>query len=318
MNITRRFTFVKKFPLPLLVLCLSAGISGRAFAGQQVVTTTQATAELHPVPIDYFESESAYVFSSDFTNTSHDYGSQDAWQNDFEYAHRFLISGNWYVRAGVSYDRWDFGSSNAPLPVHLQTAQAVLGIDYMHGDQVGAFIQIRPGIYTEEHINSGAFDCPILIGRFWVIQPDKFFILTGARASFLSAQFPVVPLVGIVWVFSDQWRLMGVPPEPRLIYTVNKKLDLWVGGEFAGNAFRMDHHDEFVSQGGKIAKLSNAVVDYTDIRAGGGITYSPTDQIDIDLAAGCSVQRDFNFNRANQSFRTDPAPYVSVEIKAKF
>jgi hypothetical protein len=294
-------------------------ISASAFAGPpQPVMTSQTSEALAPVPIDYVEIESAYVFGSDFTNTSHDFGSQDSWQNEFEYAHRFLLSGNWYLRAGVNYDRFDFSTTNAPLPIHLQSGSLVLGIDYMQGQDVGAFLQFRPGIYTEEHINSSAFDCPILIGRFWVVKPDKFYILTAVRGSFLSGEFPVVPLAGIVWNISPQWRLMAVPPEPRLIYSVSKQLGLWVGGEIAGSAFRIDNHDEYQQRGGKTAKLSGAVVDYTDYRTGAGFTFSPTDRIDLDFSGGYSVQRNFDFSRADQSFRTDPAPFVKLEIHAKF
>ena len=299
----------------LLAFCLAVPC---ALAGPPQPIVTQSSETLEPVPVDYVETESAYVFGSDFTNSRHDFGSQDSWQNEFEYGHRFLISGNWYARAGVSYDRYDFSQTDAPLPVHLQSGALVLGIDYMHGKDVGAFIQFRPGIYTEEHINLSAFDCPITLGRFWVVKQDQLYILTAVRGSFLSSQFPVVPLVGVVWKFSSQWRLMAIPPEPRLIYSVNKQLDLWVGGEVAGGAFRIDHHDDFQFRGGKTAKLSGAVVDYTDYRAGLGLTFSPTDKIDLDLSGGCSVQRNFDFNRADQSFRTDPAPYVKVEIHAKF
>jgi hypothetical protein len=294
-------------------------IAASALAGPpQTVATSQSAETLEPVPIDYVETETTYVFGSDFTNSRHDFGSQDSWQNEFEYAHRFLISGNWYLRTGVSYDRYDFSSTDAPLPIHLQSGALVLGIDYMHGQDVGAFIQFRPGIYTEEHINLSAFDCPITLGRFWVLRTDQLYLLTAVRGSFLSSEFPVVPLAGIVWVPNKQWKLMAVPPEPRLIYSPNKQLDLWVGGEIAGGAFRIDHHDDYLLRGGKAAKLSGAVLDYTDYRAGLGFTFSPTDQIDLDFSGGYSVQRNFDFNRADQSFRTDPAPYVKMEIHAKF
>jgi hypothetical protein len=299
----------------LLAFCLAVPC---ALAGPPQPIVTESTETLEPVPIDYVETENAYVFGSDFTNSSHDFGNQDSWQNEFEYAHRFLISGNWYVRAGVSYDRYDFSRTDAPLPIHLQTGQLLFGIDYMHGKDVGAFIQFRPGIYTEEHINLSAFDCPITLGRFWVLRKDELYILTAVRGSFLSAEFPVVPLVGVVWVPSKQFRVMAVPPEPRIIFSVNKQLDVWVGGEIAGSAFRIDNHPEYQAQGGKTAKLSGAVVDYTDYRAGLGVTLSPTDKIDVDISGGYSVQRNFDFSRADQSFRTEPAPYVKLEIHAKF
>ena len=273
-----------------------------------------ATAE--KVPIDIFETQTGYVFESDL-NHGGSFGKQDELQNEFEYGHRFLLNGNLYLHLGAAYDRLDFGSTRAPVPDHLQKMAGVIGIDYMHGKDLGAFLQFRPGFYTEDSIGPDSFDCPILIGRFFVLQPEKLYVLTAAYASFLRGGFPVIPLVGVVWIPSEKIRLMGVLPEPRLIYSVSKQLDLWVGGQLVGGAFRTDHHPEF-DDIRHVEKLSGTQVDYYDYRAGVGATYSLTDQIDLDLGGGCSIQRSFNFHRAGEYYRTDPAPYVRFEIKAKF
>lgn len=279
----------------------------------EVTTSTEKTTE--KVPIDIFETETGYVFESDL-NHGGSFGKQYEFQNEFEYGHRFLLNGNWYLHLGLSYDRFDFGNTDAPVPVHLQSMAGVIGVEYMRGADVGAFLQFRPGFYTEEHIGLASFDCPILLGRFWTLQPDKLYILTGAYAVFLRGGYPVIPLVGVVWAPTEKVRLMGVLPEPRVIYSVSRQLDLWAGAELAGGSFRTDHHDDFV--GPHVAKLSGTQVDYYDYRAGAGLTYSPTDRIDLDLGGGCSIQRSFNFHRAGEYYRTDPAPYLRFEIKAKF
>ena len=268
------------------------------------------------VPVDLVETESGYVFESDL-NHGGSFGKQDELQNEFEYAHRFLLNGNLYLHLGLAYDRFDFGNTRAPVPDHLQKMAGVIGIDYMHGKDLGAFLQFRPGFYTEDHIGLESFDCPILIGRFFVLQPDKLYVLTAAYASFLRGGLPVIPLVGVVWVPNEKVRLMGVLPEPRVIYSVSEQLDLWIGGELVGGAFRTDHHPEF-NNIPHVDKLSGTQVDYYDYRAGVGATYSLTDQIDLDLGGGYAVQRSFNFHRAGEYYRTDPAPYLRFEIKAKF
>jgi opacity protein-like surface antigen len=51
---------------------------------------------------------------------------------------------------------------------------------------------------------------------------------------------------------------------------------------------------------------------------GGGFIYSPSDAVTIDFGGGYSLQRKFNFDRADMTFKTDPAPYLRLEIKAKF
>ena len=298
----------------VLTLAGSIFLLGSAFAGTEEQLITQAKSE-EKVPIDIFETETGYVFESDL-NHGGSFGKQYEFQNEFVYGHRFLLNGNWYLHLGLSYNRFDFGNTDAPVPVHLQSMAGVIGIDYMRGADMVAFIQFRPGFYTEEHIGLASFDCPILLGRFWTLQPDKLYFLTAAYAAFLRGGYPVIPLVGVVWIPNEKIRLMGLLPEPRVIYSVSKQLEFWAGGELAGGSFRTDHHDEFV--GPHVAKLSGTQVDYYDYRAGAGFTYSPTDRIDLDLGGGCSIQRSFNYHRAGEYYRTDPAPYVRFEIKAKF
>jgi len=298
----------------IFLVALLAG-APLAYAGEQQAVTMTQSPPLEATPLDIVNTETTYVFGSDL-NHGGSFGSQYELQNSFEYGHRFLLTGNWYLHLGLAYDRYDFENTDAPIPVHLQSAAGVIGIDYMHGADVGAFIEFQPGFYTEEHIGTASFDCPITLARFWTIKQDKFYILTGVRASFLRGGFPVIPLVGVVWVPSEQWRVMAIPPEPRLIYSPSKNLDLWIGGEFAGGSFRTDRHDDFV--GPHVAKLSGAQLDFVDYRAGVGLTYSLNNKIDLDLGGGCSIERQFAFHRAGETFRTDPSPYVRFEIKAHF
>lgn len=264
------------------------------------------------VSLDIIEVESGYVFESDLHR--HDsYGDQSAVQNSFSYAHRFFLSGHLYLHLGIAYDRFDFGATSAPVPDHLQSVAAVIGIDYMHNDDVGAFIQIKPGIYTESNFDDAAFDVPITLGRIWVLQPDHLYFFTGANAAFLRGRFPVVPIAGLIWEPNDQWKVVGLLPEPRVIYSPNGHWDFWLGGELVGGAFRTDRNNAIVP-----ARLNGAQVDYSEYRVGGGLIFSPTDNICIDLGGGYVLQRQFDFHRADVKFKTDGAPYLRVEVKAKF
>ena len=304
---------MKQTCIAVFLLLLGLTPLARA-AGELQVLSPETTQE--KVPIDLFETENTYVFESDL-NHGGSFGKQDEVQNDIYYAHRFLISGNWYARAGVAYDRFDFGSTSAPVPLHLQSGAAVLSIDYMHGEDIGAMLEVRPGFYTENNIGLASFDCPITLMRFWVVKQDQFYILTGVNYAFLRGGSGVIPFGGFVWSPNKHFRVMAVPPEPKAVYSVNKWVDLYVGGQFEGGSFRTDHHNEFKGIP-HVAKLSGTQVDFTDYRVGGGVVLSPTDQIDIDLGAGYSIERAFLFHRAGENYRTDPSPFVRLEIKAKF
>jgi hypothetical protein len=132
---------------------------------------TKTENELEKPAIDLFSYRTSYVFESDLKNDIN-FGKQDAWQNQFEYSHRFLLTGNLYLRAGLAYERFDFSKTDAPVPDHLQSLAGVVGIDYMHGEDVGAFIQFRPGFYTENDLDSASFDVPTTVGRIFVLRED--------------------------------------------------------------------------------------------------------------------------------------------------
>lgn len=278
----------------------------------QEAVANNAASDSKTVSLNLVEVESSYVFGSDL-HRRNSFGDQDAIENSFSYAHRFFLSGHLYLHLGIEYDRFDFGTTGAPVPDRLQTVAAVIGIDYMHNDDVGAFIQIKPGIYTQRDFDDAAFDAPITLGRIFVLQPDHLYFFAGANAAFLRGRFPVIPIAGLIWEPNDQWKVVGMLPEPRVIYSPNDKWDFWAGGELTGGSFRTDRNNTIVP-----ARLNGAQVDYSEYRAGGGLIYSPTERFSVDLGGGYAIQRQFDFHRADVKFKTDGAPYLRLEVKAKF
>ena len=112
----------------LAVLFLCIGVAS-AVAGP-------ANVELQPSPTpadenshDIFSYETTYTFQSDFKESK--LGDGDSLYNDFSYDHRFLITGKWYFRAGVEYERYDFNGTDNGLPDHLQAASAHLAVEYI-------------------------------------------------------------------------------------------------------------------------------------------------------------------------------------------
>src|SRR4051794_40930036 len=98
---------------------------------KQLRSTTTSTTE-EKTALDIFHLDGSYVWGSDI-KTRDNYGEQDAIQSEFEYAHRFHLSGNLYLRTGVSYYRFDFGQTLAPLPLHLQSLSMPISVEYMVG-----------------------------------------------------------------------------------------------------------------------------------------------------------------------------------------
>ncbi len=306
---------MKKF-VPLVAfffLSLAAPAwAGSSMQGEATFAPPHPGAETEAVPLNIFKLESAYVFESDL-NHGGSFGKQAEIQNELEYGHRVHLSGDLYVHVGFAYDRFDFGSTSAPVPNHLQSLAGVVGIDIMRGSDVAAFIQVRPGFYTQNDFDISSFDIPITLGRIFVLQPDKLYLFAGAYAAFLRGGSPVLPLAGVVWMPCPQVKFFGVLPEPKLVYSPRKNLDLYIGGELAGGSYRTDRN-----QGIQPAKLRGAQVDFNDYRAGLGVAYALNPNFTVDFGAGYSIQRHFAFHRAGENYRTDPSPFIRLELKAAF
>ena len=69
----------------------------------------------------------------------------------------------------------------------------VVGVEYMHGSDVGAFLQLRPGFYFENQIGISSFDVPITLGAIFVVKERKLYIFGGAYVAFLRGEFPGPP-----------------------------------------------------------------------------------------------------------------------------
>jgi len=260
---------------------------------------------------DLFYYETTYTFDSDFKESKLGHG--DSLYNDFSYDHRFLITGKWYFRAGVEYDRYDFGGTDNGLPDHLQTASAHFALEYVVKDFAGISIELDPGVYFQDNVTWDAFDIPAKAYVTFPLKKDKIFAVIALGGSIYQDP-PVAPGGGIIWIFSDKLRLQGVFPRPALIYQPNDDWEFRITGELNYTSFRTD--DVLTTE--RKLQLHNAVVQYSEDRAGVQIAYSGLKPFKLIAGAGVTVERDFDFFRANQSKRTDPAPYIRVVAEAKF
>jgi hypothetical protein len=292
-----------------LILCV--GTAASALAGP-------VTFEVQPSPPSQDENshnlfyyETTYTFDSDFKESKLGHG--DSLYNNFSYDHRFLITGKWYFRAGFEYERYDFDGTDNGLPDHLQAAMAHIALEYVVKDHAGAGIEIDPGFYFQDHVSGDAFDFPGKVFVTFPLKKDKIFATVGFGWGMF--QDPVVaPGGGITWLISDKLRLQAVFPKPALVYQPNDDWDIRAIGELNLIGARTD---DVVTTERKL-QVHDAVVQYSEYRAGLHVGYSGFKPFKIIAGAGCTIRRNFDFFRVEQSKKTDPAPYVRVAIEAKF
>jgi hypothetical protein len=180
-------------------------------------------------------------------------------------------------------------------------------------DHAGVSIEVDPGVYFQDNATWDAFDVP---GKAFVTFPlkkDKIFAVVAVGWG--AFQYPAVaPGGGIIWLFSDKLRLQAVFPKPALVYQPNDDWEVRAIGELNFLGARTD--DVLTTE--RKLQLHDAVVQYSEYRAGLQVGYSGFKHFKIIAGAGATIQRNFDFFRANQSKRMDPAPYVRIAMEAKF
>jgi hypothetical protein len=301
---------MKKIRLLFLILFLAA--TGSALAG----TAPDLEAQPSATPKDensrdLFSQETTYTLRSDFKESR--MGDGDSLYDDFSYDHRFLITGKWYFRTGIEYERFDFDGTDNGLPDHLQSLYGHLVVEYVVKDHAGAAIEIDPGIYFQDSIGSRAFDIPWKVFVSFPLKKDKIFGVIGLGGG-LNQDPIVAPGGGLVWLFTDKFRLEGVFPKPALVYNLTDDLQFRLLADLYFESFRTD---DVVTPLLKLRE-HNAVVQYSEERVGAQARYSGFDPFKIIVGAGYTFKRDFDFFRVGVRETLDPAPYFRVSVEAKF
>lgn len=302
---------MKKIPVFLVSLLL--GVATSAVAGPPTYEAQPAPSPAEENSRDLFAYETVYTLDSDFYDDHGKLGHGDSFYNDFSYAHRFLITGKWYFRAGVEYERFDFGGTDNGLPDHLQTVHALLALEYVVHDHAGMSLEIDPGPYFQNNVTGDSIDIPWKAFVTFPLKKDKIFGVIGVGGSLY--QNPIVaPGGGLIWLFTDQFRLEGVFPKPALVYNPNDNWEFRILGDLFFESYRTD---DVITPERKL-QVHNAIVQYSEERVGAQATYSGFKPFDITAGAGYTLKRDFDFFRAEASAKLDPAPYVRLAIEAKF
>ena len=99
-------------------------------------------------------------------------------------------------------------------------------------------------------------------------------------------------------MFSDKLRLQAVFPKPALIYEPNDDWQFKLLGELNYLGVRTD---DVVSHTEHKLDLHDAVLQYSEYRAGVQVGYSGIKHLKLSVGAGCTVERDFDFFRAHQA-----------------
>jgi len=220
------------------------------------------------------------------------------------------------LRFGAEWQRYSFSSlpETALLPNTLQSLNLIIGADAELWGWLIRF-EAQPGFYGDfQRINANGFNIPFIIGGVYLAGADLQWV-AGVGVN-VERNIPVLPAAGVRWKFAGDWVLDAVLPRPRLEYSLTQSATLYAGGDFKLGTYRVD--GSFGNSHGN-PTLNNALVDYTEIRVGGGAEVKAGPSVKIDLETGCMVYRQFDYHRANIAMSNDSgAPYGQIVVSCSF
>ncbi len=288
------------------------------FAGPTVDFKQSAPDLRSLVPINELRVQGDQTFQSEFKKhkgrSEHEKSNDNTntWHYDVELTHRIPLSGNWYLKLGIEWNRYDFGNNRSLAPNTLSSYAGVIALEYWVGKNMGFFIESKPGLYVAHDIRYDAFDAPTNIVLAYPVVQDKFYLIGGVTMSLLR-EYPVLPIAGVLWHINEKWDLRAYLPEPKLVYKISDDWEIWGGGEIYGGSFRNDSRTD---EGAK--NLNHTPVEYYELRAGGGVHYFGWKWMEVEFTAGYAFARKFDFYRPDIIQETQGAPYIRLAATFPF
>jgi hypothetical protein len=269
-------------------------------------------------PFSYeLEGESSYIGTGTASRGRTNYGNFSEINSSASLVISDQLRDNFILRTGAEWQRFAFDASNplAPIPSAVEDIHGVIGADIQLTSAILLRIEAHPGLYGSLKAQLGrTFNVPWIIGASYFQSADLIFV-AGLDVD-LNANWPVIPGVGVHWKVSDHWVVEGILPRPELQYLFSDRLTLFAGADLWTGTFRVDK--QFGSSRG-VKQLNNAIFDYWEIRAGGGLTWSIKKGFQLEVEGGLVPERRFDFYRANFTVTSsDWAPYVRVGLSTKF
>lgn len=294
-------------------LCLCAQSSDpkdvKAVSSSQVETSSVRIAQ--ETNLSY-----SYVGASDIKQGNSKIGNVSEQNSDVKYVISPEITDGLLFRGGVEWERYSFGlSSNLALPNTLQSTNLILGFDIQLADQWLMRVEAAPGFYSDfVDLTSRDINAPIIIGASYLVSKDLQWVV-GMRID-LWSEYPVLPGAGVRWKFADQWTLNAIMPKPRLEYELERSTTLFVGLDLKGGSYMVNK--DFGDNHGH-GNLNQTVLEYSEVRTGGGVAWKPTPFLTLEAETGASVYRDFDYSRAHTNIVTDDvAPYGQIALIGSF
>ena len=236
--------------------------------------------------------------------------------------HTHLVAGlavratdDFTFRVAAEYRRNDFEvGRGVPIPNVLGNAGLQLTGNWALRDKVSLWVNARPGIYSDfRDVSWGDINMPFNTVLAWQADEDLMWLL-GIYVD-LRAEYPVLGGPGVRWHFAENWTLNLIMPRPRVEFQASDDLLLFAGGEWRQVAYRVAR--DLGTKTGNVA-LNNSMLDYREMRIGGGLNYSLSRAVNLSLEGGYAIERRFHYYSPKVQLTDNGAGYVAASINGRF
>lgn len=261
------------------------------------------------------DAELSHSFGSELRGLGSGFGDVAVSQAKLDYSHRFMLGPKTGYSLGLGSEAFAFDlPGGVALPNHVQSIYAKLG--YSMRFENGWFLaaEINPGVYSDfQDVDGDDFTVPFGVfgGYRFSEQLDLIF---GVRVDFWS-DLPVMGGLGLRWKPDETWTVNLGLPRAYVDYALTGKAGIFAAGDWKSGSFRVA--DDLGDDLG-LGQVNGEVLEYREIRAGGGFRYYLTDGIAALLEAGWTFDRKFEYEDVGVSYDSEGAPYAGLGIYGRF
>jgi hypothetical protein len=189
------------------------------------------------------------------------------------------------ITPGLGVHLWS-GPSNIDLPPRVYDAYLDLQWRPIERENWGLSVGLTPGLYGDfENFDGRTFQ---LTG--WILgnyQLSENSLLVGGAAYVRQLNQSLLPIGGIIWTPTEDWRLELIVPTPkisrRILDAGSSSTWCYVAGQYGGGSWAIEDTTD-----------SNVLLAYSDLRLLLGIESFPSNGLQYSLEAGYVFARNLS------------------------
>ena len=207
---------------------------------------------------------------------------------------------HWHLLLGSAGEQLDFRGVEPGLPGKLQSAAAIVGVEYRVQDDPVFALGLQPGWYGDEHFSSAAFDMPVTLVLAYPLS-DKWAVVGGVEYSHLGDY--ILPIIGVSTTLDPHWKMDLVFPQATLSYQPDKQNTASLCVELLGTGYQL---------------ADGRRVSYYESHAGMSWERKFQAGWSARVGAGWAFERVFDFYQDGNRERLGNTPFVELGLGWKW